>query len=381
MDFSKLTAFLDGLTFHTVPGNDCIVYQNHKQIFRHMSGYSNLENKVKISGNELYNMWSASKVITCAAALTLYEKGLFSLSDPLYEYMPEFKKMYRKKLLSDKTEELVPVEKDITILNLFTMTAGFTYNINTPYIKDARQKSNNRCPTREIARAIASSPLIFEPGTHWNYSLCHDVLGALIEVVSGMRFADYAEKAIFGPLEMNSSTYKTPAESEMHRMATQYSYRKDLGRFITTNNSCGYKLGPDYDSGGAGVVSSASDYIKFADAMANGGIGINGEKILNPSTINLMKKNALDEICLSEFSQYYLQGYGYGLGVRTLMDPKRAGSKGCAGEFGWNGAAGAIVIIDPENELSVFYAQHMLDGDEKYMFSNLRDTVYDCIKS
>ena len=84
MDFSKLTAFLDGLTFHTVPGNDCIVYQNHKQIFRHMSGYSNLENKVKISGNELYNMWSASKVITCAAALTLYEKGLFSLSDPLY---------------------------------------------------------------------------------------------------------------------------------------------------------------------------------------------------------------------------------------------------------------------------------------------------------
>lgn len=377
MDFSNLTCFLDELTSKIAPGNDCVIFQNHKQIYRHTSGYSDVNTKKPVTGNELYYMWSTSKPITCAAALTLYEKGLFKLSDPLYEYLPEFKQMFVKETLPDGAENIRPAKNDITIFNLFTMTTGIPYNFDSPYIKEARQTPN--FSTREIAKAIAKSPLEFDPGTNWLYGFSHDVLGAFIEVVSGMKLSDYAKKVIFNPLEMTDSTYRTAPKDEIYRMAKQYSYREDLGTVVSTNNTCGHKLGEDYDSGGAGVVSSASDYIKFADALANGGIGANGEKILNSSTIELMRKNAIGEPPLSGYDWKHLVGYGYGLGVRTLIDPTAANSKSSTGEFGWNGAAGSIAIIDPAKKLSVFYAQHMLNSQEERIFPKLRNIVYECL--
>ena len=138
-------------------------------------------------------------------------------------------------------------------------------------------------------------------------------------------------------------------------------------------------LGPEYDSGGAGVTTSISDYSKFASALANGGVGQNGEQIISASMIELMRTNQLNEYQRSGMTWSQLKGYGYGLGVRTLIDKAQAGSCGNLGEFGWGGAAGATLLVDPDLHLSVAYAHHMLNPQEGYYQPRLRNIVYSCL--
>lgn len=378
MDFSNLTAFLSRLTNWRIPGIDCIIIKDGRQIYRHTSGFADIEKAVPMCGSETYNMWSNTKVLTCVSALMLFEKGLFALTDNLSEYMPEFSLMSVKKTGLDGKTEIVEATKKILIRDLFTMTTGFSYDIDTPYINEVKKSTNGRCPTLEIARAIAKSPLEFEPGTHWRYGLSHDILAALVEVVSGMKFSDYIQKNIFDPLEMNDSTFRTLNGSDrlMMRMARQYCYNYELDRAVPTDNSCSFKLGTEYDSGGAGLISTVDDYVKFADTLANGGQAFNGVRLLSDKTINLMKTNALNTEQLNDVTWATLKGYGYGLGVRTMIDPIAGGSPGSYGEFGWGGAAGTYLIVDPELHLTVFYAQHMLESQDEYVVPRLRNIIY-----
>ena len=306
MNFTPLKNYQDYLTSWRIPGNDCMVVKDGKEIYRYMSGYADCEKERKIAGDELYYFWSASKVITCSLALKLHEEGKFIMNDPLSAYMPEFGEMTVRRTIDGK-EEIVKAEKPILVKNLFNMTAGFDYNISTPYIDEVKKKTNGRCPTREVAAAIAKNPLCFEPGEHWNYSLCHDVLGAFIEVVSGKKLRDYAREVLFEPLGMNDTTYNMPEESKRSRFAVQYNYRDDLGKFLPTNNTCGHFLGCDYDSGGAGVVSTCEDYMKFASTMANGGTSTSGYRYVSPATVELMATNTLGEAQMKDFNWGWLR--------------------------------------------------------------------------
>lgn len=158
-----------------VPGFDLSIWKDGKCLLRHMGGYSDLKNKIPVQGNERYNIYSCSKLITCAAAMQLWEKGLFSLEDPLANYMPEFSEM------TVQTENGIrKANRPILIRNLFEMTAGFSYDLNTPQLELCRRETDGRCPTRETMRYLAKEPLVFEPGAQWKYSLCHDVLAALV---------------------------------------------------------------------------------------------------------------------------------------------------------------------------------------------------------
>ena len=378
MNFTPLKNYQDYLTSWRIPGNDCMVVKDGKEIYRYMSGYADCEKGRKIAGDELYYFWSASKVITCSLALKLHEEGKFIMNDPLSAYMPEFGEMTVRKTIDGK-EEIVKAEKPILVKNLFNMTAGFYYNISTPYIDEVKKKTNGRCPTREVAAAIAKNPLCFEPGEHWNYSLCHDVLGAFIEVVSGKKLRDYAREVLFEPLGMNDTTYNMPEESKRSRFAVQYNYRDDLGKFLPTNNTCGHFLGCDYDSGGAGVVSTCEDYMKFASTMANGGTSTSGYRYVSPATVELMATNTLDEAQMKDFNWGQLSGYGYGYGVRTMINKAVTGSLSPIGEFGWGGAAGVWVIIDPKNKLALVYTQHMLNNQEHIISPRLRNILYSCL--
>lgn len=379
MNFDYLRDFQDRLTSWRIPGNDCMVKVGHETVYRYQSGYRDMENRLPMQGDELYYLWSCSKPITCTLALMLYEKGLYLLNDPLYDYMPEFRDMWVEVKDTDGTTHLEKAKNPIRVRDLFTMSAGFTYNMNTPEIQAVKEKTDGRCPTREIARAIAASPLQFEPGTHWSYSLCHDVLSAFIEVVSGMRTRDFAKKVLFDPLEMHDTCYNLPSPEKMARLAVQYNFRDDLNKALPTNNTCGHILGSEYDSGGAGVVSTIEDYMKFGTAMANGGVAENGERVLASSTIDLMRTNTLDETMLRDFNWGQLCGYGYGLGVRTMISPMKAGTGGSVGEFGWGGAAGAYLILDPSRKLAVTYAHHMLNNQEPWFSPRLRNVVYACL--
>ena len=376
MDFSGLRAFQEYLVNWRVPGNDCMVTKDHETVYRYRTGWADREAGKRMAGDELYYFWSASKIITTSLGMRLLEQGLFSMNDPLSAYMPEFKDMTVRKRTNDGREEIVPAKTPIRVKNLFNMTAGFDYNFGTPAVEEVKKATGGECPTREIARAIAKSPLCFEPGEQWQYSLCHDVLGAFIEVVAGKRLRDYAREVLFDPLGMEDTCYNLPAEDKMKRMAVQYNWRDDLGKALPTNNTCGHILGPGYDSGGAGVVSSCEDYMKFADTIANGGTSKDGYRYLCPATIDLWRTDTLTAEQRRNYSWDQLAGYGYGFGVRTMVDRAAAGSIGPVGEFGWGGAAGVWVILDPDSRVALVYTQHMLNNQEPFISVRLRNILY-----
>ncbi len=374
MNFEALTQFLNSLPERVgVPGTDCVVYHKRKEVYRHQSGYGDVETRMPVSPDALYNLYSASKLTTCVAALQLFEKGEFLLTDPLYDYIPEYKTMYiKEKGLVRKAE------KDILIRDLFTMCAGFNYDTRSQAILSTKKETGQVCPTLDVVRALAKEALDFEPGSRWQYSLCHDVLGGLVEVVSGKHFGAYCRQHIFEPLGMVDTTFLPTAEHE-RRLAPMYMFNEATQKADRISSNNVFRFGSAYESGGAGVVSSVSDYGKLADCLCGGGKTAEGEKILSRHTIDLMRKNHLNYDGILEYGWTHMPGYGYGLGVRTMVDPVAGGSNGPVGEFGWGGAAGAYVQIDPENELAVFYAQHMLTSKEEYIHRRLRNIIYSCL--
>lgn len=384
MNFEYMKNFMDSLTEWIIPGNSVVIYKDGKKVFEYSSGYSDLEKKIKKTGEEQLYIYSCSKVATVTAALQLYEQGKFLLSDPLYEYLPEFKKMYVK-----DGDRIKAAENPITIRDLFTMTAGLSYATNTPAFEKARKLSDGKMDTRTVIKCLAEEPLLFEPGARWNYSLCHDVLAVLAEVVSGMRFSEYMKKHIFEPLDMNNSYYHAPNDVII---SPQYIYEiQDTKNIVelqqkehttgVVKRAYGNELvfGENYDSGGAGIITTVDDYAKFAAALANSGTGLNNNRILSSATVKLMKTNQLNEAQRKTMNWRRLRGYGYGLGVRTLIDKAESGSNSSIGEIGWGGAAGATIIADTEEKVALFYAHHMLNPQEEYYQPRLRNVLYSCL--
>ena len=384
MNFEYMKNFMDSLTEWIIPGNSVVIYKDGKKVFEYSSGYSDLEKQIKKTGEEQLYIYSCSKVATVTAALQLYEQGKFLLSDPLYEYLPEFKKMYVK-----DGDRIKAAENPITIRDLFTMTAGLSYATNTPAFEKARKLTDGKMDTRTVIKCLAEEPLLFEPGARWNYSLCHDVLAVLAEVVSGMRFSEYMKKHIFEPLDMNNSYYHAPNDVII---SPQYIYEiQDTKNIVelqqkehttgVVKRAYGNELvfGENYDSGGAGIITTVDDYAKFAAALANSGTGLNNNRILSSATVKLMKTNQLNEAQRKTMNWRRLRGYGYGLGVRTLIDKAESGSNSSIGEIGWGGAAGATIIADTEEKVALFYAHHMLNPQEEYYQPRLRNVLYSCL--
>ena len=392
MNFSKVKEFMDHLTQWRIPGNDISVWLDNEEVFRYQSGYLDVENKVKMTDNNLIYIYSCSKIATVVAGLQLLERGKFLLDTPLYDFIPEFKEMYIK---DEKGERRA--QKDITLRHLFTMTAGMTYDFPEELLKEAGKRTNNKFNTVEVVKTMAKMPLSFEPGENWQYSLCHDVLAAIIEVISGKRFRDYMKENIFDPLGMNETYYHLNPDTEK-RIAPQYSFVnfdedvKDkpagytqavdmtrCGGYIEREEGNFLVYGEEYDSGGAGIISSVPDYVKFINALANNGMGKTGERILSSHSVNLLKQNQLSEKHIENYNWPQLIGYGYGLGVKTMINPAAAGSLSSVGEFGWGGAAGASAFIDTDLKLGVFYSHHMLNTQEPYYQPRLRNVIYSCI--
>lgn len=388
MDFQPLQRFLDQLTDWRIPGNAVRVCLGGKEVFSGTSGYADVERQIPMTLDHYINIYSCSKVATVVAALQLYEQGKFLLDDPLYEFIPE----YREMTVSDKNG-VRKAQKPITLRQLFTMTSGLTYNRETAAFQKAWELSGGKMDTMTVIRCLAQDPLASEPGEIWRYSLSHDVLAAVVEVVSGQRFGDYVREHIFQPLGMEKATYHN--ESVRDQMAMQYRYEDGVAGSLVARQSgaveakegcavpvgpgASYAFGPEYDSGGAGITTTVAEYSKFCMALANGGAGATGERILAPGTIDLLRTNQLSESQRKGMVWSQLKGYGYGLGVRTMVDRAASGSNGNVGEFGWGGAAGATVLVDPQIGLSVFYAHHMLNPQEPYYQPRLRNVVYGCL--
>lgn len=379
--FSDLKNYLDTiLVREKVPGFDCKVLHHGKEVFRYYAGYSDKENKIPMNGKEMFFLYSASKIITCAAALHAMEEGHFLLGHPVWWYLGEFANCKVRTKHSDGTETLEPIKNHIKICDLFSMTAGLNYDNATPAMMELMAK-NPKCPTRDMVRAIADRPLDFEAGTMWQYSLCHDVLAGVVEVATGERFADYVKRVIFDPLGMKDSYYHVTPEIE-GRICAQYRFNHEKGIPERVEKTNGYIFGEEYDSGGAGVISTIDDYAKFASAMTNYGVGENGARILSKASVNLMRTNTLENPnALAEFRTWMNNAeYGYGYGVRTKIGVGRGGNLCSMGEFGWDGAAGFLASMDPEKGITILYAQHLLNPHHEVIHPKIKNFVNQIIE-
>lgn len=375
MLFDRLAEFQDGLEKLGIGGNDCAVYLDGKPVFRHFAGWQDRERGIRIDENTLYRMFSMTKPITCAAALQLFEQGRFLLSDPLSDYLPEFADMKVKLPAAFGEHTVVSARNPIRIQNLFEMTAGLDYDTNTPAIRELKEATGCRFTTREYAAALAKAPLNFEPGTHWLYSQAHDVLGALIEVVSGESFDAYLRSRVFTPLGIRTGWFHAP-ESEKTRLCRRYALDEN-GAWIIGPEENDLQPSPRFCSGGAGLVMTVDDYARFAVAMTNRGKALDGTRILNGRTVDLMRTPRLNEAEQKDFSDGETRwGYGYGLGVRTLIDAAAGGSLSFPGEFGWGGAWGTYVVMDPDAKVTIVYAEQGVDTRAPYIQRRVRNLAY-----
>ncbi|WP_246516737.1 serine hydrolase domain-containing protein [Lederbergia ruris] len=357
------------------------VHRQGEKIFEDFVGVADLETGKPITADTIYRIYSMTKVVTCTAALMLYERGAFLLNDPLEEYLPEFKNplVYRK---SDTGEMYTsPASRSITVKDLFTMTSGLTYpgegNETERQVAKAMQsleKQDKKMTTRQVSQALAAIPLAFDPGTRWHYGLSHDVLGALIEVISGKSFGQFLQEEIFDPLGMEDTFFRIP-EAKKGRLCSNYR-RNEQGELIkNTEMDANIQADAKFESGGGGLLSTLHDYSRFAQMLANGGT-LDGERIIGRKTIELMATNQLRPENRENYNWNYLSGYGYGLGVRVMIDPALGGANSSLGEFGWSGLLGTWVTIDPVEKLSAVYMQQMLPNFESYHQPRLRSVIY-----
>ncbi len=376
MDFSKLQDYINGLhTEKGVPGCDVMVYHEGKPVYRYCTGYADYERQKPLSEDALYFLYSCSKPITATAAMQLVERGVIGLDDPVMTYLPAFADAY---VVEDGRR--VTVGPSMTVRHLFTMSAGLDYNLNRPAVAALREKAPE-AGTVEVVSAFAADPLSFRPGERFQYSLCHDALAAVVEVASGERFGDYLQQHIFAPLGMTDVGFDLSPE-QTKRVVAQYAISGADNAVTPVDKSIGgFRITKNYQSGGAGLFASTEAYGRFAAAMSLGGVSAEGVRILRPETVALMQQPQLGTYTRNDaFGCAAGPGYGYGLGVRTLVS-KAEGQRSHLGEIGWDGAAGSYILMDPDAKVAIVYTQHVRNWPARFgsMHEPIRDLTYEIV--
>ncbi len=383
--FNDLSALLEQFTKNGPAGCGCAIAKNGETLYQGYFGYADLEEKRPVAEDTVYRLFSMTKVIICTAAMMLFERGKFLLNEPVYEYFPEYRDTQVFVTEPDGTVHVRKAENPMLIKHAFTMSVGLPYpSENSPTAiemtkvkEELTQKYGKYDIVTEVKR-MGSVPVAFDPGTLWLYGYGHDIVAGLIQVVSGKTVGQFLQDEIFGPLGMKDTGYRYRDGIEK-RMASYY--RKDENGGMNKVAAILDEFHqPDalYECGGAGLYSTVNDYLNFSQMLANGGI-YHGEKIIGRKTIDLMRTNQLNVDQMREFSNSYLAGYGYGLGVRTLLSQADGHSNSSIGEFGWTGMLGTYVSIDPQEGSSIVY-MHQLDPNmEEYHHLRVRAVVNGCL--
>ena len=328
------------------PEGDCAVWKDDKEVMRQTYGTA--------KGDEIYWLFSCTKPITATLTLRLIEEDKLGLDDPVEKYLPAAAHM------TVRDGDTVRDAKNVlTVRHLLSMRGGFDYDLSAPEIRRVID-ADPEAPTRAVIEGLLTRPLCFEPGTHFQYSLCHDVLAAVLEAAGGDTFGHLLKKYIFDPLGMTDTGFVlSPAQEK--RMVKMWFYDNDAHTAAESPCVNGFALGDArYESGGAGLFSTTDDYGKFLRTLANYGESPdNGYRLLTRESVDLLRVDQLDDACKADFKNVWRPGYSYGCGVRTMVDPAAANSASPIGEFGWDGACGCYLLVSPEKNLCAFYAQQI----------------------
>ena len=368
-------------------GISTMVCRKGALVHKSFVGYADIASRKKLGPATLYRVYSMTKPITATLVMTLFEEGKLRLTDPIYDYLPEFKKIKVSEVDGEGNQTCVKPRRPPTIHDLLTHTAGFSYHFaeDTPVAKMYDMSSFEVDNLRSFISALSVVPLAFHPGTRWHYGLNIDVAACIAEVVADMSFQELLNTRLLKPLEMND-TYFTVPYSERSRIATMYGVM-DIGHseFNSTKAKKIYseqkhlqvvdvqKSSPcnreGFARGGHGLIMTLDDYARFCQMLSNKG-ELNGARILGRKTIDFMHENHVSPTILrATWDLEQLQGYGQALGSRVCMSPPAAQVMSSPGEYGWGGAAKTFYWIDPQEEMfGVFMTQKMAavekpDGD------------------
>lgn len=365
-------------------GASVAVFKDCKERFYFDTGYADIERGYEMSHNTIFRCFSMTKPITSVAVLILMERGIIDMYSPVSEYLPEFAAANMKVM---DGEEVVPAKREILVRDLMDMTAGTVYpdlgdeaGRKMALLYDAisgEQDMGVKPGTMDFIRRIALQPLAFEPGTHWRYGTEADILGAVVEAASGMRFGDFLQKEIFDQLGMKDTAFYVPEEkkkrfAQIYRVVEPGVFAIDTEKHLGME---GYDEKPAFESGGAGLVSTVEDYGKFAMMLANGGT-YDGVRILSPYTVEFMGTNQLDAQCRRDLTWETLRGYGYGNLCRVMDTPQCTGCSVQLGAFGWDGWTGNYFLIDPVENMVIMYVIQKCDGTDDKLVRKLLNAVY-----
>ena len=399
----------------SLPNISILIKKDNKEILRHTHGYADIEKGISVNRKTVYRIYSMTKPVTGVAIMQLIENGKLRLNDKVSKYIPAFKDT--KVINLDFQDYVLKPKREITIRDLLTHTSGLTYSwagegpVNQiyrkynirPYYFGAVDAELNKFPgnTCQFSAAAASAPLLHNPGEKWSYGINMDILGCVVEVISGMNFAEYLQKNIFDPLELKSIGFSVN-ERDKDSFTTLYTsgvfsrdgeivapsglnqaelmFSKDLRPIDAFDKSPYLTNSSKLYDGGSGLVSNIDDYSKFAEMLLNGGI-LNGVRIISEASVDLMANNHLSDEILKDGSAFGLEGVGFGLTVGTIMNPGVAGTFSAEGEFFWGGAASTIFWVDRKNNVTATMMTQFMPSDRYPIREELKTLLYSSLSN
>lgn len=373
-----------------LPGAVIMVARDGQLVYSTAVGELAPEADIAMADDAIFRIYSMTKPLTTVAALILMEEGKLQLSDPVHKFLPEFEGLEVSTAVDGAADGAEPTDRPMTVQDLMRHTSGLAYGeltknetIKAAYAEagafnpdglafDARGAS----PDEQVA-GLGQAPLARQPATQWEYSLSTDVLGRVVERVSGQRLGDFLEERVFGPLQMEDSGFHVPENAAL-RLAEPFATDPASGEPLPLID---VSKRPANDSGGAGAVSSAGDYLRFAQMLANGG-ELDGERILSPTTVRLMASDHLGDIDPGAGPGQLLMGtpgYTFGLGVMVREQDGIASVPGAAGQFMWAGYGGTYFWVDPEYDLVAVLMSQRAGPSRAYYRRHLMQLVYQAV--
>lgn len=394
-----------------LPGVSVLVSRGGRIAYTHRYGERDCERSLPVTSDTIFRIYSMTKPIVSIAAMQLYEQGCFQLKDPISRWIPDFARarvFAGGNVMQYQTREPA---SEVTVHSLLTHTSGLTYDFHFANEVDALYRANGfnwGAPgnLEETCEALASLPLLFDPGTEWNYSYSTDVLGRVVELVSGQPLDEYLIEHVTGPLGMTDTGFQVP-EADIERFAANYTtaalaareaagntgptmpaYRPDdpgLARTLMDDPHKSAYLGPPKIlSGGGGLVSTMGDYHRFTQMLRNGG-ELDGARVIGRRTLEFMASNHLPggtdltECGRALFSEAAFDGVGFGLGFSVVLDPAKAKVVSSKGEFAWGGAASTAFWVDPVEDITVVFLTQLLPSSVHPIRPELKALVYQAL--
>ncbi len=354
-------------------GSSVLINRNGQEAYFNATGLRDVENNLPFERDTVARIYSMTKPITSVAIMMLVERGLFHIDAPLSDFVPEFAQCHALIDGATAIDQTEPAPCP-TIQQLLTHTSGLSYPFNPGVLPKAMEEKDlifkgQQGPLADVVRELATLPLAFQPGTRWEYSVSTDVLGRVVEVVSGQPLDQFFQDHIFDPLGMNDTAFSI-ASDKLDRFASLYTPLEGNAMALNSAKSGGETLrlvdsaaktpfaNTETFSGGGGLVGTIDDYMRFCEMIRQGGI-LDQQRLLSPLTVDFMRKNHLPgdiaDMGPSSFAEQPMEGMGFGLGGSVVRNPGRVGCPASIGDFSWGGMASTFFWIDPVLDMSVVF--------------------------